>query len=325
MSSWTHEVESDLLARGRVLAWAKRVAPLAWRARKNDPATDAPRVMRAFRPPADVMARSVYVPRGDGTNLRLLVLSLVDGPKEAAGVLWLHGGGYVTGMPEMAYGGMPPHMLRERPCVVVCPDYRLASEMPFPGAVEDCHLALTWLYEHARELGVRSNQLFVGGESAGGGLTAGLCLYERDLLRAGRDGIRVACQMPLYPMLDDRATPSSAHNDAPVWDTELNTRAWDLYLAGMDREHVVPYAVPARETNYAGMPPAITFVGSLDPFLDETVAYVSALRRDGVDADLRVYRGCFHAFDLFSDSRQGGEARMYFLRHFATACDSYTS
>ena len=324
MSSWTHEVESDLLTRGRVLAWAKRIAPIAWRARKDDPNTGAPRIMKAFRPPADVTARNVYVPREDGTNLRLLVLSRGE-QVAATGVLWLHGGGYVTGMPEMVYGGMPPYMLRERPCVVVCPDYRLATEMPFPGALEDCHHALVWMRDHAAELGIRANQLFVGGESAGGGLTAGLCLYERDLMRAGKDGVRAACQMPLYPMLDDRATPSSAHNEAPVWDSELKTRAWDLYLAGMDRERIVPYAVPARETNYGGMPPAITFVGSLDSFLDETVAYVSALRRDGIHADFRVYRGCFHAFDLFGDSRQGREARMFFLRHFASACDSYLS
>ena len=347
MSDWKDEVQADLRMRGYALDAAKLPMPHLWKARPVNPATGAPYVMPGFKPPAGILASDVYVPRGDGTNLRLLVLRRESaiaeegGPNEeaepeeettgdgaessqgAVGVLWIHGGGYVTGIPEMAYMGMPPHMVRERPCVVVCPDYRLAPEMPFPGGLEDCHLALGWLRAHADELGVRSDKLFVGGESAGGGLTAALCIYERDLMRAGKDGVRVACQMPLYPMLDDRPTSSSANNEAPVWDSRLNRLAWDRYLEGMERERIVPYAVPARETDYADLPPAITFVGSLEPFLDETVAYVANLRSAGVPTDFREYRGCYHGFDMLGDSSSGASAREFFVRRFSHACDAY--
>ncbi len=341
MGDWKDKVQTDLLMRGYALDVAKLPLPHLWKARLVNPATGAPYVMPGFKPPADIDASDVYVPRGDGTNLRLLVLRRESaiaeeaepeeevpsggaGPSQkAVGVLWNHGGGYVTGFPEIAYMGMPPHMLRERPCVVVCPDYRLAPEMPFPGGLEDCHLALMWLRSHAEELGVRSDKLFVGGESAGGGLTAALCIYERDLLRAGQDGVRVACQMPLYPMLDDRPTSSSANNEAPVWDSRLNRLAWDRYLEGMDRERIVPYAVPARETDYSDLPPAITFVGSLEPFLDETVSYVSNLRSAGVPTDFREYRGCYHAFDMLGDSSSRSSAREFFIRRFLHACDTY--
>lgn len=328
--------------RGYALDVAKLPMPHLWKARPVNPATGAPFVMPGFKVPAGIVASDVYVSRGDGTNLRLLVMQrksmgagedcgsedeVPGGEHEpsrgAVGVLWIHGGGYVTGIPEMAYMGMPPHMLRERRCVVVCPDYRLAPEMPFPGGLEDCHLALTWLRAHADALGVRSDKLFVGGESAGGGLTAALCIYERDLLRAGQDGVRVACQMPLYPMLDDRPTPSSAHNEAPVWDGRLNRLAWDRYLEGMDRERIVPYAAPARETDYGDLPPAITFVGSLEPFLDETVAYVTSLRGAGVPTDFREYRGCYHGFDMFGESSSAASAREFFIRRFSHACDTY--
>ena len=325
MASWANGAERDLRVRGHLIRAVQGVAPKFLRARKDDPATGAPHIMRGFNPPADVLAQSIYVPRGDGTNLRLLVLRRKGKTHDATGVLWLHGGGYATGMPEMVYMGMAPLMLEERPCVVVVPDYRLSLEMPFPGALEDAHQALVWLQAHASELGIRANQLFVGGESAGGGLTAALCLYERDLMRAGQGGVSIACQMPLYPMLDDRPTPSSTNNSAPVWDSSLNRQAWDQYLAGMDRSNVIPYAAPARETDYTELPPAITFVGTLEPFLDETVAYVSALQNAGIHTDFRVYRGCYHAFDLLGESEKRGEARAFFLRYFSRACDEYYS
>lgn len=324
-------VDRDLRFRSRLLSLSKGPLPLVWPTSKRDLRQGVHKAMRVMRPPKNVAAQDVMVPREDGTQLRLLVLRAAGGaygsttPRDAVGVLWIHGGGYVTGAPEMAYMGMPPHMLRERPCVVVCPEYRLAGQMPFPGGLEDCHLALEWLNDNAHKLGVRADQLFVGGESAGGGLTAALCLYERDLMRSGRGGVRIACQMPLYPMLDDRPTSSSVDNSAPVWDTRLNQQAWELYLKGMDREALTPYAAPARETNFEGLPPAISFVGTLEPFLDETVAYMGALRDAGVPTDLRVFRGCYHAFDMLGDSRKGREAREFFLRRFAHACDNYTS
>lgn len=300
--------------------------PLTWRPRKDDPKTGAPRIM-PVPVPAEVpyAQEQVYVPRDDGTSLRLLVLIAKEPPRAEAsglpGIVWIHGGGYVSGMPEMAHGGMPSRLVAARPCVVVCPDYRLAAEMPWPGGLEDCHAALVWLRDNASDLGVATDQLMVGGESAGGGLAAALCLYERDLIRAGRDGVAVCFHMPLYPMLDDRPTPSSADNHALVWDSDLNRQAWDRYLAGLDRSNVSPYAAPARAKSYEGMPPGVTFVGTLEPFLDETVTYVRRMRADGASVDFRLYRDCHHAFDLFTDGPEARNAREFVLRKFATACD----
>lgn len=331
MAGWKDAADRDMRVRGQLFNLAKGPLPLTWSTSEKDPRKGLLKVLRVLRPPKDVKVQNAYVKREDGTRLRLLVLHAMVGahggatPRDATGVLWIHGGGYVTGAPEIAYIGMPPYMLRERPCVVVCPQYRLAGQMPFPGGLEDCRLALEWLHGNAGDLGVREDQIFVGGESAGGGLTAALCLYERDLARAGRSSVPIACQMPLYPMLDNKPTPSSVNNSAPVRDTRLNQQAWDLYLKGMDRERMTPYAVPARETYYQGLPPAISFVGTLDPFLDETVSYMGALRSAGVPTDFRVFRGCYHAFDMLSDSQKGREARDFFLRRFAHACDTYTT
>ena len=138
-----------------------------------------------------------------GGPMKLLVLQ-PKGPAPApgrTGVLWIHGGGYITGMPEMVYMSRAVDLVRHCGAVVVSPDYRLSGKAPYPAALMDCHSALVYLKDHAAALGVRDDQIMVGGESAGGGLAAALCLYERD-----RGGVRIAFQMPIYPMLDNEDT-----------------------------------------------------------------------------------------------------------------------
>ena len=145
--------------------------------------------------------RKATIP-SDGGSLKLLILS----PKgttaqKRPGVLWIHGGGYVVGMPGMVHMSRARNLVIKYGAIVVSPEYRLAGQVPYPAALEDCHRALMYLKEHADELGVRSDQIMVGGESAGGGLAAALCMYEKDI-----GGVNIAFQMPLYPMIDDRDT-----------------------------------------------------------------------------------------------------------------------
>lgn len=251
----------------------------------------------------------VFVTRPDGTRLRLLVCRSRRRRPDApvTGLLWLHGGGFALGIPEQdfIFGDL---FCGDGSCVAVLPDYRRSTEAPYPAALEDCYLALVWMHERAEELGISRRQLFVGGDSAGGGLTAAVCLRARD-----EGTIPVAFQLPLYPMLDDRGiTASSRGNDAPVWNTASNETAWRLYLRGVDE--VPAYAAPARAEDLRGLPPACTFVGSIDPFRDETAEYVRRLRAAGVEAWLREFPGCFHAFDLLAYPAQPARQARRFLR-----------
>lgn len=74
-------------------------------------------------------------------------------------------------MAEMAYFSRPLALVKKYGAVVVCVNYRLSPEAPYPAALEDCHAALCWMKEHATQLGANASRLMVGGESAGGGLT----------------------------------------------------------------------------------------------------------------------------------------------------------
>lgn len=270
--------------------------------------------------PSDLWVEEKLIPRGDGTALRVIICRPVNQEKLATGVLWLHGGGYAFGKPEQDIH-YAHDVMSEVNAVVVLPDYRLSVEAPFPAALDDAYVTLLWLKEHAVELGINKNQLFVAGESAGGGLTACVSAFARD-----KGEVNIAFQMPLYPMLDDRMNTASAiENDAPMWNSTANAICWKMYLRDTyGTEAVSPYAAPARLTDFSGLPPTYTFVGDIEPFYDETLNYITALQRSDVLAELDVYEGCYHSFDIVgSDKPVGKLATKRWIEKFAYAAENY--
>lgn len=261
-----------------------------------------------------------WIERKDGGKLRICIYRPKEVKKDVPGLLWIHGGGYALGIPEMDIAFIE-RFIKESGCVIVSPDYRLSPEAPYPAAFEDCYTALLWLKQNAEKLGVRSNQIMIGGDSAGGGLTAALTLYARD-----RDTVNIAFQMPLYPMIDDRMnTDSATDNDAPTWSSDLNYRGWKYYLGGdFQTDNVSKYAAPARETDYSNLPPTCTFVGGLEPFRDETITYIENLKKAGVVTHFKVFDGCYHAFEQSNpESKVAKEATTFLYDTFKYAVQYY--
>ena len=274
--------------------------------------------MRSMLPDRDVLVRTLRVPTAHG-SIPALLLSPRTAPVEATGVLWLHGGGYAVGMKEMVHMSRAVGLVKHFGAVVLAPGYRLSLQSPYPAAMDDCYAALLYLKEHSTALGIRPGQIMVGGESAGGGLCAAVCIRARDT-----GAVNVAFQMPLYPMLDDRDTETSRDNHGRVWNTRRNHLAWRLYLRGTDRAQLSPYAAPARLTDFTGLPPAYSFVGDGEPFYAETVRYFDRLRAAGVPAKLDVYHIDLHAFDMMRPrDAQSIAAAEAFERQFADAQSRY--
>ena len=262
--------------------------------------------------------------KSTGRDITLLIIRPLKNarPKEKTpGILWIHGGGYVTGMAGMIYMSRAIGLVKKYGAVVVTPEYRLSAEAPYPAALEDCYASLKYLKEHAAELGVNDSQLMVGGESAGGGLTAALCMYARD-----KGEVNIAFQMPLYPMLDNLDTESSRDNHAPVWNTKRNHFGWKKYLGSLypQGENVPPYAAAARQKDYSGLPPAYTFVGDIEPFYCETLTFIDNLKKAGVEAEVDIYPDCFHAFDMLLPFKKiSRQAAARFEQKYFEACGKY--
>ncbi len=256
--------------------------------------------------------REIRVEKKHVGRVPMLILRPAQVAAGKPGVLWIHGGGYITGMKEMVYMSRAANLVKKYGVTVVSPGYRLAWLHPWPAAAEDCFAVLQFMNENQKELGISS--LMVGGESAGGGLTAAVCMMARDR------GIQVDFQMPLYPMLSNIDTESSRDNHGKVWNTRRNHFGWRLYLRRQAKEKVSPYAAPIHQTDYHDLPPCYTFVGNGEPFYAETLQYVDNLRAAGVPAEVDVYPTDMHAFDMLRpQDAVSREAIQNFERHFEQA------
>ena len=252
--------------------------------------------------------------------LKIRIIRPVGEPAgESTGVLWIHGGGYQSGSSKDVYVTRALSLTVKFGAIIIAPDYRLSKRHPYPSGLQDCYAALLYMKDHAKALGIRDDQIMVGGESAGGGLTAALCMMARD-----RKEVNIAYQMPLYPMLDDHDTESSRDNHAKVWNTRRNHMAWKMYLKGIEDKDVSVYAAPARQTDYSGLPPAYTFVCTAEPFYCETLTFIDNLKKAGIEAAVDVYEGLYHAFDMNSPKLDiSKEAIERFNERFAYAREHY--
>jgi acetyl esterase/lipase len=262
--------------------------------------------------------REVSIPGYQGGAITLSVFAREDHDAAGPGVYHTHGGGMIMG-DRFTGIEVPLEWVERFDAVCVSVEYRLAPEFPDPYLVEDCYAGLAWTAAHAAELGISADRLIIAGGSAGGGLAAGTVLLARD-----RQGPPLSGQVLIYPMLDDRNITMSSRqfSGLGVWDRGSNETGWSAYLG--DRRgggDVSIYAAPGRATDLSGLPPAFIDVASAEVFRDETVAYASQIWADGGVAELHVWPGGFHGFDLMAPdtalARAARQARTSWVaRHF---------
>jgi acetyl esterase len=210
-----------------------------------------------------------------------------------AGLLYIHGGGFMVGSIDTEHANAA--QLADRLGIVVASvEYRLAPEHPFPAGLDDCYAALGWLHANAAELEVDRARIAVFGQSAGGGLAAAVALLARDC-----GGPALCFQFLGIPELDDRLQTASmrAFTDTPMWNRPSAIASWDAYLGERYRAgaaDVPVYAAPARATDLRGLPPAYISAMEFDPLRDEAVLYGLKLLEAGVPVELHTFPGTFH-------------------------------
>ncbi|MDN4174649.1 alpha/beta hydrolase [Nocardioides sp. SOB77] len=265
----------------------------------------ARRVYGAATQPVDGVAVGVHeLPEGGSVRVHVPTSGR---PEPSGALVWIHGGGTIMGTAAQD-DRLCSELARDVGVVVVSVEYRLAPEHPFPAPLDDCAAALAWLHEHAVELGVDPERIAVGGASAGGLLAASLAQ------RATDEGLPVAFQLLVYPMLDDRTVLCTEHGGRGrfLWTPASNRFAWTSFLGrppAEDGTGLPAYAVPARRVDLADLPPAWIGVGDLDLFHDEDLEYAARLRAAGVACDVHVEPGMYHAADVDHADSAPGTAR----------------
>ena len=205
-------------------------------------------------------------------------------------LLYLHGGAYFFGSPE-THRNLVWRLADKAGCRVLCVNYRLAPEHPYPAAVEDAYAAYNWLLAQGFDPG----SIAMGGDSAGGGLTFATIAKLRD------DGVPVpGCAFGLSPWTDLAVTGPSMRTNGrrdPMFDPGAVPRAADMYLQGADPFD--PYASPLY-AEAEGFPPTLIQVGSTEVLLDDARRFAHNLREAGVDVKLRVYQNVMHVWQVMS-------------------------
>jgi acetyl esterase len=223
---------------------------------------------------ADLPAR-LYVPSGAPATGPLLV--------------FFHGGGFFCGDLDSHDG--PCRFLAEQAKVrVLSVDYRMGPEHRFPAAHDDALAAYAWTVDHAAELGADPDRLGVGGDSAGGNLSALVAI------EAARQGWPLAVQLLIYPATQWQARTRSAElfSSGFYLTQEFMDLADTHYVSGAPADD--PRLSPMRAELPAGLAPALVYTAGFDPLRDEGEAYAERLRAAGVAVELTRFDDQIHGF-----------------------------
>ena len=191
---------------------------------------------------------------------------------------------------------------------VITPDYRLSTEAPFPSALNDAYNGLLYVKQNAQSLGLDGDNIVIMGDSAGGGLSASLALYNRD-----NANIPLKAQVLIYPMLDyrtgsDESPYSDEYTGHICWLRPTNVFAWEKLRGGQNISNkMLPYFSPAMADDLTNLPPALIYVGSLDLFANEDIAYAGKLVEDGNAVTMHVVPGLYHAFENANPNAQASQ------------------
>ncbi|MGH2975889.1 MAG: alpha/beta hydrolase [Solirubrobacterales bacterium] len=250
---------------------------------------EAPILSGPPQPMARVEAVTIPGPAGD-LPARLYVALGAPRPPQPL-LVYYHGGGWVIGDLD-THDGACRFLAEHSGCRVLSIDYRLAPEHPFPAAVEDAFAAFGWAAEHAAELGADPTRIAVGGDSAGGNLSAGVCLQARS---AG--GPQPAMQLLLYPATDVVGEQASRETFAEGFALTRNDMRWfeDHYLPeGCEPDD--PRASMMRAADLSALPPAYVATAGFDPLRDEGETYAARMREAGVRVALQRHASLIHGF-----------------------------
>ncbi|MFC6719789.1 alpha/beta hydrolase [Natrialbaceae archaeon GCM10025810] len=216
----------------------------------------------------------VYIPEGEGPYPTLL---------------YIHGGGWVVGDLDI-YDATCRAITNEADCMVVSVGYRLAPEHKFPTPLEDCYTAAEWIFETAEPMQIDTENIAIGGDSAGGNLAAAVTLLAHE-----RDGPSFDHQVLIYPVTDHSFDTTSYEENAEGY---LLTKPamewfWEHYLRD-DLDGKSPYASPLQAQTLQGLPSATVVTCGFDPLCDEGAAYAARLEEADVDVSHHHYDDAIH-------------------------------
>jgi acetyl esterase len=215
------------------------------------------------------------------------VYDAASGPQPM--LVWYHGGGWVIGDLDTT-DGVARKLANRAGAIVVSVDYRLAPEHPYPASIDDCWAVLEWVAAKGAELGGDPARIAIGGDSAGGNLSALMAIRARDA------GLSLRQQLLVYPVTDLTLSFPSIDENGEGYLLTKDSMIWFVnhYLGGADPKD--PHISPYYADDLSGVAPAHIITAEFDPLRDEGEAYGERLADAGVAVDTKRYDGMIHGF-----------------------------
>ena len=206
-------------------------------------------------------------------------------------LVYYHGGGWVLGSID-THEAFTGFLAKELKAKIFSVEYRLAPEHKFPIPLEDCEAAFNWVKDNATDLGINPNRVSVGGDSAGGNLSAALCVKcQQNNLPMPK------AQLLIYPVTDlTFQSPSMEEMAEGFFLTKESMYFFrDQYLEdeGLAKD---PLVSPHFAENLSEHPPAVVITAGFDPLRDEGDRYAQSLREANVEIYHRTHDSYIHGF-----------------------------
>ncbi|MBO6700975.1 MAG: alpha/beta hydrolase [Pseudomonadales bacterium] len=230
---------------------------------------------------AGAIGARLYVPEGAGDAT-------------LPGLIFIHGGGFMIGNLD-THDSVCRQLANGAHCRVIALDYRLAPEHKFPAAVEDAIAAATHITQNAADYGMDGSKMAVGGDSAGGNLSAIVCNHF-----AEKGANPFAMQLLIYPATDGSVETESRRElqEGITLDKKVLDYFFEGYLGGLETDDNDPRLNPAKAASFEGVARAHIVTAQYDPLRDEGKAYGDLLEAAGVQVSYKCYEGLMHNFIL---------------------------
>jgi len=209
----------------------------------------------------------------------------------APALVYFHGGGWVVGSIE-THESFTAFLAKELNARVFSVDYRLSPEYPYPIPLADCEAAFNWVKDNAQDLGVNPTRVSVGGDSAGGNLSAALCIKRQQ-----EEVALPKAQLLIYPVTDLNFPFSSMDEMAESFLLTKEYMYWfrEQYLTN-EAQVSDPLVSPLLADNLEGQPSAVVVTAGFDPLRDEGDQYAQKLRQANVEIYHRTHDSYIHGF-----------------------------
>jgi acetyl esterase len=257
-------------------------ARASYRSRRSFTQPDAPEVFK--------VEDKVAIYGGVNVPVRVYQPHAVQSHNALPGLVYIHGGGWTIGDLD-THDVLCRSLCLQADIVVVSVDYRMGPEHKFPAAYDDTVAAFNWTVQYANELGIDATRIAIGGDSAGGNLSAAACLGLRGL------AVQPAFQLLIYPATIMWPDTTSFHTNGKGYMLTKESIAYYTENYLRNRDDAKDWrASPQLAQSHAGLPPAFVMTAGFDPLRDEGLMYADALSKAGVSAQYICFERQIHGF-----------------------------